>query len=83
DEDDVLETPALTVTPPSAKGKEVASSASVKAENRDHQSDISAGFVGSNGNGKHIVIDLDEYVEEATAANRAKKQLVTVKIEKS
>ncbi|GKA93845.1 hypothetical protein Tco_0815831, partial [Tanacetum coccineum] len=72
----------LEVTPPSAKGKEVASSASVEAENGDHQSDMSAGFVGSNGNGKRIVIDLDEYVKEAAAANRAKKQLVTVKIEK-
>ncbi|GJT93230.1 hypothetical protein Tco_1082075 [Tanacetum coccineum] len=84
DEDDVLETPALTasVTPPSAKGKEVASSASVEAGNRDHQSDMSVGFVGSNGNGKHTVIDLDEYDEEAAATNRAKKQLVTVKIEK-
>ncbi|GJZ94612.1 replication protein A 70 kDa DNA-binding subunit B [Tanacetum coccineum] len=87
DEDDVLETPAptvgkevansvsvnLQVTPPSPKGKEVASSTLVNAGNGDHQSDMSAGFEGSNGNGKRTVIDLDEYDEEAAAANRAKK----------
>ncbi|GJW17880.1 hypothetical protein Tco_0025316 [Tanacetum coccineum] len=72
----------LEVTPPSAKGKEVASSTSVEAGNGDHQSDMSAGFVGSNRNGKRTIIDLDEYDKEAAVANRAKKQLVTVKIEK-
>ncbi|GKD80777.1 replication protein A 70 kDa DNA-binding subunit B, partial [Tanacetum coccineum] len=98
DDDDVLETPAptvgtkhsklqyqdslpfnLEVTPPSAKGKECASSAK---GNEDHQVDKAAVFVGSNGNGKRIVIDLDEYDDEAASANRAKKQFVAVKIEK-
>ncbi|GJS73918.1 hypothetical protein Tco_0706759 [Tanacetum coccineum] len=74
DDDDVLETPAPTVvTPPSPKGKEVASSTLVNAGNGDHQSDMSASFEGSNGNGKRTVIDLDEYDEEATTANIAKK----------
>nr|GEZ96330.1 hypothetical protein [Tanacetum cinerariifolium] len=52
----------LEVTPPSTKGKEVASSASVEARNGDHQSDMSAGFVGNNGNRKRTE-DEDDVLE--------------------
>nr|GFD25364.1 hypothetical protein [Tanacetum cinerariifolium] len=64
----------LEVTSPSAKGKEVSISVAVKAGSGDHQSDESTGFVGSNGNGKRTVIDLDEYDKKAASENRAKKQ---------
>ncbi|GJY38458.1 hypothetical protein Tco_0424822 [Tanacetum coccineum] len=52
------------------------------AGNRDQQPEDSVGGLGSNGNGKRNVIDLDEYDEEEASAKRAKKQLVAVKIEK-
>ncbi|GKB65937.1 replication protein A 70 kDa DNA-binding subunit B [Tanacetum coccineum] len=48
----------LEVTPPSAKGKEVASSASVEAENGDHQSERCWFLRESNGNGSALSLTL-------------------------